>query len=59
MVITDQPLKRILGKPDVSDFLLKWVIELSEFDVQYQRRATIKAQALADFVAESTPIQES
>ena len=28
------------------------MIELSEFDVQYCPRTTIKAQALADFVAE-------
>lgn len=29
-------------------------IELSEFDVQYHLRTAIKAQALADFIAEFT-----
>jgi len=31
-----------------------WAIELNEFDVQYHPRTTIKAQALADFVAKFT-----
>ncbi|CAK9165889.1 unnamed protein product [Ilex paraguariensis] len=58
VVITDQPLKRILGKPDVSGRLLKWAVELGEFDIQYQPRTAIKAQALADFVAELTPTED-
>ena len=35
VVVTNQPLKRILGKFDVSGSLLKWVVVLSKFDVQY------------------------
>ncbi|MDV3197488.1 MAG: hypothetical protein Q8879_00115, partial [Candidatus Phytoplasma australasiaticum] len=31
---------------------MKWSIELSEFDVQYQARNSLKSQALADFVVE-------
>ena len=31
--------------------LVLWAIELSEFDVQYQPKTTIKAQALVDFIA--------
>ncbi len=34
--------------------LIQWSIELSEFDIDYRPRTTIKAQALADFVAEFT-----
>ena len=30
-------------------------IELSKFDVKYQPRNAIKAQALSDFIAEFTP----
>ena len=41
MVVTDQPLKRVLGKPDVSGRLVKWAVELGEFDVQYQPRSEI------------------
>ena len=33
-------------------------MELSEFDIRYQPRNVIKAQALADFIAEFTPNYE-
>ena len=35
--------------------MIQWAIELSEFDIKYQPRNTIKAQALADFIAEFAP----
>ena len=59
-MLTDQPLKQILQRPDASGRLLKWSIELSEFHIVYKPRMAIKAQALADFVVESTrePTQE-
>ncbi|PKA46862.1 hypothetical protein AXF42_Ash015756 [Apostasia shenzhenica] len=50
-VITDQPLLKILHPPEVSGRLLKWSIELGEYDVRFVPRTAIKAQALADFVA--------
>ncbi|XP_057463265.1 uncharacterized protein LOC130753291 [Actinidia eriantha] len=53
-VLTDQPLKQILLRPDTSGRLLKWSIELSEFHIVYKPRMAIKAQTLADFVVEST-----
>ncbi|KAK0601486.1 hypothetical protein LWI29_024751 [Acer saccharum] len=53
-VYTNCPLKLILQKPEVSGRLTKWVIELSEFNVEYLPRTAIKAQAVADFVAEFT-----
>ena len=37
--------------------LIQWAIELSKFAVRYQPRSTIKAQVLADFIAEFTPSQ--
>ncbi|GFY85492.1 hypothetical protein Acr_04g0002300 [Actinidia rufa] len=54
IVLTDQPLKHILQRPDTSGRLLKWSIELSEFHIEYRPRMAIKAQALADFIVEST-----
>ncbi|XP_058742696.1 uncharacterized protein LOC131615241 [Vicia villosa] len=39
--------------------MLKWSIELSEFDIQYESRKVLKAQALADFIAEMTSIANS
>ena len=47
-------MKLILQKPEVSGRLTKWAIELSEFDIEYLPRIAIKAQAVADFVAEFT-----
>ena len=54
IVLTDQPLKHILQRPDASGRLLKWSVELSEFHIEYKPRTAIKAQALADFIVEST-----
>ena len=34
--------------------LIKWAIELGEFDIMYRPRTDIKAQALVDFVVECT-----
>uniref|UniRef100_A0A2N9HQX3 Uncharacterized protein n=1 Tax=Fagus sylvatica TaxID=28930 RepID=A0A2N9HQX3_FAGSY len=40
--------------PTALDGLIQWSIELSEFDIDYRPRTAIKAQALADFIAEFT-----
>ncbi|XP_057250131.1 uncharacterized protein LOC130591205 [Beta vulgaris subsp. vulgaris] len=53
-VLTNQPLEKALHKLDTSGRLLKWAIELSEFDIEYRPRTAIKAQALADFIVETT-----
>ena len=33
---------------------MKWAIELSEFDIRYKLKTTIKGQVLADFIMEFT-----
>ena len=43
-----------MNKLEAAGQLIQWAIELSEFDVKYQLRTAIKAQALADFIAEFT-----
>ncbi|XP_065026171.1 uncharacterized protein LOC135650616 [Musa acuminata AAA Group] len=53
-VITDQPLRQILSKFDLAGRLLKWSVELGEFDIQYVPRTAIKAQAVADFISKLT-----
>ena len=51
-VLTDQPLKEVLQRITTSGRMVKWSIELSEYGLEFRPRKSIKAQALADFVAE-------
>ncbi|XP_074337354.1 uncharacterized protein LOC141674547 [Apium graveolens] len=53
-VLTDQPLRNIFHSPKANRRLIKWEIELGEFDIKYKPRTAIKAHALADFVVECT-----
>ncbi|XP_074323151.1 uncharacterized protein LOC141660087 [Apium graveolens] len=53
-LITNQPLRKIIHKPDASGRLVNWAIELSQFNIKFIPRTTIKAQALAEFVVECT-----
>ena len=53
--MTDHPLKKAMNKLEATGWLIQWAVELSEFDINYQLRHVIKAQALADFIAEFTP----
>ena len=54
-VMTDYPLKKAMNKLEAAGRLIQWAVELSEFDIKYQPRNAIKAQALVDFIAEFTP----
>ena len=51
-VLTNYPLRQVLQKLDALGRLLKWAIELSQFEIEYQPRPVIKGQALADFIDE-------
>ena len=51
---TEYPMKQILHKLETSGRLIKWVIELSEFNIRYKPRTAIKGQILADFIMEFT-----
>ena len=59
VVLTDQPLRNILHKPDLTGRMLKWVIELSEYGIEFQPRLSMKGRLMADFVLEYSrkPIQ--
>lgn len=48
-------MRNILHKPELSGRLAKWVIEMSEFDIEYKPRTAIKSQDLDDFVADFSP----
>ncbi|GAA0162436.1 hypothetical protein LIER_18527 [Lithospermum erythrorhizon] len=54
VVVTEQPMKRILTNPAQTRRLTKWAIELSEFEITFVPRTGIKAQALANFIVECT-----
>ena len=51
---TEYPMKQVLRKPETSGRLMKWAIELSEFDIRYKPKTAIKGQILADFIMEFT-----
>nr|KYP43469.1 Retrovirus-related Pol polyprotein from transposon 17.6 [Cajanus cajan] len=55
VVKTDYPIKQILRKPDLAGQMTAWSIELSEYGIKYESRGALKAQCLADFIAELTP----
>ena len=52
VMTTDLPIRKVLQKPDVAGRMVRWAVELSEFDVQYEPRGPIKGQIYADFVVE-------
>ena len=56
-VPTEYSMKQILHKPETSGRLIKWAIELSEFDIRYKPMTTIKGQILANFILEFTLIE--
>lgn len=46
IVLTDQPIKQVLLKPEASGRLMKWAVELGEHDISYQPR---KAKSHREF----------
>ena len=50
----EYPMKQILHKPETLGRLMKWAIELSEFDIRYKPKTAIKGQVLVDFIMEFT-----
>ncbi|GAU41162.1 hypothetical protein TSUD_282350, partial [Trifolium subterraneum] len=59
MVKTDYPIKQVLQKPDLAGRMVAWSIELSEFDILFSPRGSIKSQVLADFILEMTTPPEA
>ncbi|KAH7850570.1 hypothetical protein Vadar_000028 [Vaccinium darrowii] len=58
IVLTEYPLKALFRRADLSTRASKWSCEMANFDIQYRPRTAIKAQVLADFIAELTPGEE-
>ncbi|KAK4397633.1 hypothetical protein Sango_1238800 [Sesamum angolense] len=47
IVLTNHPLKQVLSNPELSGKMVKWAMELCEFDIESHPRSTIKASVLA------------
>ena len=52
IVMTDLPIRNVLQKPDLAGRMVRWAVELSEFDIQYEPRGPIKVKVYAKFVVE-------
>ena len=59
LVMVNQPIKKAMSKLEATDRMVQWVIELSQFDIKYRPRTTIKSQVLAGFIARFTLPKES
>ena len=49
IVMTDQPIRKAMSKPDAARRMFQWVMELSQFDIEYRPRAAIKSIGLSRF----------
>ena len=52
VVLTQLPLKSMLGSADYTGRVAKWGTILGAFDIKYMPRTSIKGQVLANLVAE-------
>ncbi|XP_022041730.2 uncharacterized protein LOC110944376 [Helianthus annuus] len=48
----DQPLQKVLRRPELSGRLAKWAVELGEHSLEFKARTAMKGPILADFLAE-------
>jgi hypothetical protein len=55
-VASSYPLGDILHNRDANGRVIKWLVELGAFTIEFTPRSTTKSQALADFIAEWTEI---
>ena len=47
-------MKKAMSSLEAIERMALWAIELSEFDVQYLPRTSVKGKIVADFIAEYT-----
>jgi hypothetical protein len=57
-VVTYFPLGDILRNRDATGHISKWAVELEALNIDFSSWKAIKSQALIDFVAEWTKIQQ-
>ena len=54
VVLMDKPLRRAMSSPEAAGRMALWVVELSEFNIQYHPRTAVKGQVVADFITKFT-----
>jgi hypothetical protein len=54
VVLSSFPLGEIIHNSDANGRIVKWLVELGEFEIEFCPRQVIKSQILADFVSEWT-----
>ncbi|RDX88937.1 rnhA, partial [Mucuna pruriens] len=54
IVCTDLPVRQVLRKSDLAGRMVAWSVQLSKFDISFEKKGHVRAQALADFVTELT-----
>ena len=57
-VVTHFLLQMILQNPEATGRIVEWALELSSFGLKFEITSTIQSRALADFIAEWTPIPD-
>lgn len=53
-VLSRQPLRKLIESRNHSRPMTVWADQLADLGLEYERKKTIKAQALADFITECT-----
>ncbi|KAK9073364.1 hypothetical protein SSX86_007688 [Deinandra increscens subsp. villosa] len=51
-ILTTSSINQVLRRPEVSGKMVKWAVELGQYDLQFKPRTAIKGQVVADFLAE-------
>jgi hypothetical protein len=57
-VVSSFPFGEILRSRDTVGRIVKWSVELGEFNLEFYPRQAIKSQILADFISEWTETQQ-
>ena len=58
-VVSEAPLAEIMNNRYATGRIAKWSIDFLPYDIHYQPKKAIKSQALVDFLAEWTEVQNS
>ena len=58
LVMMDQSIKKSMNKFEATERMIQWAIEFSQFNIEYHPWTAIKAQALVDFIAKFTALDE-